>query len=95
MSAHVYKCINVLLVLYNSAELHGVEQIKRASNSFNGPCFVCIESAVLNKSFDMTGSVSHLLKTGTCCHLLVVLLSNLFIHGGIFLPQKHIHQNIV
>ncbi len=44
------------------------ERIEWASDSMvhsDGlPCLVCIESAVLNESFDMKDSVSHLLKQG-------------------------------
>ncbi len=65
----------------------------------SSPSFVSIESAVLNESFDMNDSVSHLFKKGTCCHLLVVLLSYLLIHDrpkpAKVPAQKHIQQNIV
>ncbi len=43
-------------------------------------CFVSIESAVLNESFDMNDSVSHLLKPGLAAKVQT---------------QKHIQQNIV
>ncbi len=64
---------NVLLVLCNSAEQHCVSfrewisfWMNRVSQWFNGSftCFVSIESVVLNESFDMNDSVSHLLKQG-------------------------------
>ncbi len=73
LSAHVRKAAstNVLLVLYNSAEQHGVSfhewisfWTNQVSQWFNCPCFVCMESAILNESFDMNDSVSHLLKQG-------------------------------
>ncbi len=65
ISAHVRETTrtNVLLVLYNSTEQHSVSfrelisfWINQMSQGFNSPCFVCIESAASNKSFDMNDS---------------------------------------
>ncbi len=77
ISAHVCEAANtnVLLVLYNSSNTvfdsvneSVFERVQLASDSTvhsDGlTCFVSIESAVLNKSFDMNDSVSHLLKQG-------------------------------
>ncbi len=60
-------------------------------------CIVSIESAVLNKSFDMNDSVSHLLKQGFAgtywrfyCHIYLSMTSL-----NQVLAQKHVQQNIV
>ncbi len=67
-----HKCaisfIQCIATLFHSVKLIRFERIKWASDSTvhsDGlTCFVSIESAVLNESFDMNDSVSHLLKQG-------------------------------
>ncbi len=58
-----------------------------------------IESAVLNESFDLNDSVSHLLKQGLSATYWRVLLSYLFIHDrhkpAKVPAQQHMQQNIV
>ncbi len=56
------------------------EQIEWASDSTVETCFVSIETAVLNESFHMNDSVSHLLKQGLTAKVQT---------------QKHIQKNIV
>ncbi len=57
-------------------------------------CFISIESDVLNESFDMNDSVSHLLKQGLAATYWRVYC-HLFIMTDLNQPQKHIQQNIV
>ncbi len=85
-------------MVFHSVNESVFERIERASDSMvylDGlTCFVSIESAILNESFDLNDSESHLLKQRLAGDFIVIF--NYDRPKAAKMPaQKYIQQNIV